>query len=150
MTPRLQLTGRGGFDVAAYYRITWQLLVLLVASVVVAIHQVRRPRRLWAVIVAGGVLTAATTVIPAALADHPTWAVVDGKLHRELRFTGFAQAFGFMTQVALAAEKLDHHPDWSNSWNRVVIDITNHDAGGLTPRCFQLAAAIDTAAASAG
>jgi 4a-hydroxytetrahydrobiopterin dehydratase len=85
-----------------------------------------------------------------ALADHPTWSVVDGKLHRELRFAGFAQAFGFMAQVALAAEKLDHHPDWSNSWNRVVIDITNHDAGGLSERCFRLADAVDAAADSSG
>ena len=84
------------------------------------------------------------------LAAHPAWSILDGKLHRELQFTGFVQAFGFMTQVALAAEKLDHHPDWSNSWNRVVIDITNHASGGLTTRCFRLAAAIDDAADAAG
>ena len=88
--------------------------------------------------------------LQAALARHPAWAVVDGRLHRELTFPGFAQAFGFMAQVAVAAEKLDHHPDWSNSWNRVVIDITNHDAGGLTARCFQLAAAVDNAADASG
>ena len=85
-----------------------------------------------------------------ALVERPTWTVVDGKLHRELVFAAFPQAFAFMTQVALAAEKLDHHPDWSNSWNRVVIDITNHDAGGLSARCFQLAAAVDDAADAAG
>jgi 4a-hydroxytetrahydrobiopterin dehydratase len=84
------------------------------------------------------------------LGARPTWSVVDGRLHRELVFRDFAQAFGFMAQVALAAEKLDHHPDWSNSWNKVVVDITNHDAGGLTDRCFQLAAAIDAAADSSG
>ena len=84
------------------------------------------------------------------LAAHPTWAVVDGKLHRELAFRDFAQAFGFMAQVALAAEKLDPHPDWSNSWNQVVVDITNHASGGLTARCFQLAAAIDAAADASG
>lgn len=88
--------------------------------------------------------------LAARLDDRPTWAVVDGRLHRELRFVDFAQAFGFMAQVALAAERLDHHPDWSNSWNRVVIDITNHDAGGLTDRCFALAAAVDAAADGAG
>ena len=81
------------------------------------------------------------------LADHPAWEVVDGKLHRELAFADFGEAFAFMTRVALAAEKLDHHPDWSNSWNKVVIDITNHAAGGLTDRCFALAAAADGAAA---
>jgi 4a-hydroxytetrahydrobiopterin dehydratase len=80
------------------------------------------------------------------LADHPAWEVVDGKLHRELTFADFGEAFAFMTRVALAAEKLDHHPDWSNSWNKVVIDITNHAAGGLTDLCFTLAAAADGAA----
>jgi len=83
-----------------------------------------------------------------ALAAHPAWAVVDGKLHRELVFADFSQAFGFMARVALAAEKLDHHPDWSNSWNRVTIDVTNHDADGLTARCVALVAAVDAATAS--
>lgn len=77
------------------------------------------------------------------LAERDQWEVRDGRLHRELRFVDFSEAFGFMTRVALVAEKLDHHPDWSNSWNTVVIDITSHDAGGLTPRCFELAAAVD-------
>jgi 4a-hydroxytetrahydrobiopterin dehydratase len=84
--------------------------------------------------------------LAAALAERPSWAVVDGRLHRELVFPGFPAAFACMTEVALAAERLDHHPDWSNVWNRVVIDITNHDSGGLTARCFQLAAAVDVAA----
>lgn len=79
----------------------------------------------------------------AQLADG--WILEDGRLHRELRFADFSAAFGFMARVALAAEKLDHHPDWSNSWNRVVIDVTSHDSGGLTDRCFALAAAIDAA-----
>ena len=88
--------------------------------------------------------------LQAALARHPAWSVVDGELHRELTFTGFPQAFAFMAQVALAAERLDHHPDWSNSWNKVVVDITNHASGGLTARCFDLAAAVDDAADSSG
>lgn len=71
------------------------------------------------------------------------WAVVDGRLHRELEFADFSEAFGFMARVALAAEKRDHHPDWSNRWNIVEIDIVNHDAGGITERCFDLARAID-------
>ena len=75
----------------------------------------------------------------------PGWAVVDGKFHRELVFGDFAEAFAFMTRVALAAEKLDHHPDWSNSWNTVTIDIVNHDAGGLTDRCVALAEAVNAA-----
>lgn len=81
----------------------------------------------------------------ARLGGLPGWAVVDGKLHRELVFADFSEAFGAMARIALAAEKLDHHPDWSNVWNRVVIDIASHDAGGLTERCFALAAAVDAA-----
>ena len=77
------------------------------------------------------------------------WEVVDGKLHRELHFADFSEAFGFMTRVALAAEKLDHHPDWSNSWNRVTVDIVNHDAGGISAVCFDLATAVDRATGSA-
>ena len=73
----------------------------------------------------------------------PGWDVVVGKLHRELVFDDFAAAFAFMARVALEAERLDHHPDWSNAWNRVVIDVVSHDAGGLTERCFALAAAVD-------
>jgi 4a-hydroxytetrahydrobiopterin dehydratase len=71
------------------------------------------------------------------------WEVVDGKLHRELTFTDFSEAFAFMTRVALAAEKLDHHPDWSNSWNTVTIDIVSHDKGGITDTCVALADAIN-------
>ena len=51
-----------------------------------------------------------------------------------------------MARVALAAEKLDHHPDWSNSWNAVTVDIVDHEAGGISPLCFDLAAAVDRAA----
>ena len=73
------------------------------------------------------------------------WAVVDGKLHRELTFKNFSEAFGFMTRVALAAEKLDHHPDWSNSWNKVTIDIVSHDKGGITDTCVALAEKVNAA-----
>ncbi len=71
------------------------------------------------------------------------WSVVDGRLHRELKFADFNEAFGFMTRVALVAEKLDHHPDWSNSWNQVVIDVVSHAAGGITDQCFTLATRIN-------
>jgi len=67
------------------------------------------------------------------------WTVVDGRLHRELTFADFAEAFAFMTRVALIAQQLEHHPDWSNSWNRVVVDITSHQRGGITGRCVELA-----------
>ena len=70
------------------------------------------------------------------------WEVVDGKLHRELTFADFSAAFGFMARVALAAEQAGHHPDWSNSWNRVVIDLVSHDADGLTERDVDLATTI--------
>jgi 4a-hydroxytetrahydrobiopterin dehydratase len=78
--------------------------------------------------------------IQARMVDVPGWEHRDGRLHRELTFADFGAAFAFMTRVALLAEKLDHHPDWSNSWNRVTIDIASHDAGALTARCFELAA----------
>ena len=77
----------------------------------------------------------------------PDWEERDGALHRHFEFADFSEAFGFMTRVALLAEAKDHHPDWSNSWNRVTIDIVSHAAGGLTERCFELAAAVDAAVA---
>jgi len=70
------------------------------------------------------------------------WSVVNGNLHRVFEFKDFAHAFGFMTRVALAAEKMDHHPDWSNSWNKVTVDLCTHSAGGLTKNDFDLAAKI--------
>jgi 4a-hydroxytetrahydrobiopterin dehydratase len=67
------------------------------------------------------------------------WRVVNGNLHREFEFKDFSAAFGFMTRVAIAAEKMDHHPDWSNSWNKVKVDLCTHSAGGLTKNDFELA-----------
>jgi 4a-hydroxytetrahydrobiopterin dehydratase len=81
--------------------------------------------------------------LDAATATLPDWEVRDGRLVRSFEFADFVAAFGFMTRVALVAEKLFHHPDWSNSWNRVDIAIVNHDAGGLTARCVELARRID-------
>ena len=72
----------------------------------------------------------------------PGWAIVGGKLHRVFEFRDFAEAFAFMTRVALLAEKIDHHPDWQNAYNRVTIDLVTHDAGGLTTLDFDLAAKI--------
>ena len=73
----------------------------------------------------------------------PLWSLVSGKLHREFRFADFSEAFGFMTRVALAAEALNHHPEWSNVWNRVVIELTTHDTGGLSNLDLALARRID-------
>ena len=69
------------------------------------------------------------------------WSIVAGKLRREFRFADFIEAFGFMTRLALAAEKMDHHPEWSNVYNRVVIELQTHDAAGLTVLDFALATA---------
>jgi 4a-hydroxytetrahydrobiopterin dehydratase len=74
-----------------------------------------------------------------ALAELPGWSLVAGKLHREFRFADFNAAFGFMTRVALEAERMNHHPDWSNVWNRVVVDLVTHDAGGVTSNDVALA-----------
>ena len=77
----------------------------------------------------------------ASAAQPPTgWEVVDGKLHREFSFADFVEAFGFMSRCALVAEKMDHHPEWSNVWNRVTVDLVSHDAGGITDRDVTLAA----------
>ena len=71
------------------------------------------------------------------------WTLDGDTLHRELEFADFSEAFGFMTRVALLAESRNHHPDWSNSWNKVTIDLTTHDAGGLTDNDADLAEAIN-------
>ena len=71
------------------------------------------------------------------------WTLRDGKLHREYRFDTFVEAFGFMTSAALCAQAQDHHPEWSNVYNRVTVDLTTHDAGGLTERDVRLATAFE-------
>lgn len=73
------------------------------------------------------------------------WDVDQGRdgIRRSFVFADFRQAFGFMTQVALLSEKTDHHPEWSNVWNRVDIVLTTHDAGGLSLRDIEMAQAID-------
>ena len=73
------------------------------------------------------------------LAALPGWTLKAGKLHRELTFADFTQAFGFMTDVAREADALDHHPEWFNVYNRVVIDLATHDASGITTLDFELA-----------
>ena len=71
------------------------------------------------------------------------WENTGDKLHREFEFGDFVEAFGFMSRVALLAEKANHHPEWSNVWNKVSIELTSHDAGGLTDRDRDLAEAIN-------
>ena len=80
-----------------------------------------------------------------ALAALSDWQLRDDKLAigRKFKFADFSQAFAFMTRVALIAEKADHHPEWSNVYNRVEITLTTHDAGGLSQRDVDMAGAID-------
>ena len=78
-----------------------------------------------------------------ALASRPGWTLRDGALYRELQFADFVTAFGFMSSVALVAERMNHHPDWSNVYRTVRIALSTHDAGGITQLDFTLAAAID-------
>jgi len=77
--------------------------------------------------------------IAARLALLPGWTLTGDALRRDLVFADFPEAFAFMTRVALAAEKMDHHPDWSNVWNRVSVALRTHDAGGVTDLDFRLA-----------
>lgn len=86
--------------------------------------------------------------IHAALSTLNGWTLAQDTLSitRSLRFASFREAFGFMTEVALAAEKLDHHPEWSNVYARVEITLTTHDSGGVTERDIKLARAIDRSA----
>ena len=82
----------------------------------------------------------------AALAETlPEWSAVVGRdaITRTFTFSGFNAAWGFMCRVALVAEKIDHHPEWSNVWSRVDITLSTHDVGGLTQRDVRLARAID-------
>lgn len=83
--------------------------------------------------------------LPALL---PHWSPVPGRdaLHRSFRFADFSAAWGFMSRVALLAEAQDHHPEWSNVYNRVEITLTTHDAGGLSGRDVRLAQGIDRVA----
>jgi 4a-hydroxytetrahydrobiopterin dehydratase len=81
--------------------------------------------------------------IAALSTSLPDWQLVEGKLRRELRFTDFVAAFGFMTRVALVAEAMGHHPEWNNVWNRVVVTLTTHDTGGLSDLDLELARRID-------
>ena len=78
------------------------------------------------------------------LGELGDWTIAeDGFLEKQFQFTDFQEAFAFMTRVAFLAEKMDHHPNWSNVYNRVHVKLSTHDAGGLTKRDFRLATAID-------
>lgn len=84
------------------------------------------------------------------LNEYSDWELADGKLHREYEFADFLAAFSFMTTAALAADRADHHPEWCNVYNRVVVDLTTHEAGGITERDFDLAREMDRIAGDIG
>ncbi|GIW41744.1 MAG: putative pterin-4-alpha-carbinolamine dehydratase [Candidatus Binatia bacterium] len=84
------------------------------------------------------------------LAELRGWELREGKLFREFRFSDFVQAFSFLAAAALVAEKLDHHPEWSNVYRTVRVFLSTHDAGGVTELDFQLAATMNELAARWG
>ena len=84
------------------------------------------------------------------LAALPGWSLQDGSLHRELAFADFPAAWAFMSRIALEAERMGHHPDWCNSYDRVVVELQTHDVGGITELDFTLAERIQAAAPSPG
>ena len=84
------------------------------------------------------------------MATVPAWSRDGGAIRREYRFKGFGAAFGFMARAAIAAERMNHHPEWSNTYNRVEVRLTTHDKGGLTTLDFDLARRMDAAAGGTG
>jgi len=88
--------------------------------------------------------------IVVALEQLPGWALAEGKLHREYRFKDFVTAFGWMTGCALIAERLNHHPEWFNVWSRVVVDLSTHEARGLTALDVDLAQQMEKLAQTLG
>lgn len=81
--------------------------------------------------------------IAAGLVPLPAWKVLNAKLHREYKFPDFAHAFGFMATAAPLIEKMNHHPEWANVYNRVTVDLSTHDAGGITKKDLDLAALLE-------
>jgi 4a-hydroxytetrahydrobiopterin dehydratase len=84
--------------------------------------------------------------IKAALRDLPGWSLDKGKLHRDYKFADFIHAFGFMTTAALGIEKMNHHPEWFNVYNRVTVDLSTHDSNGITSKDVTLAKLLDATA----
>ena len=84
------------------------------------------------------------TEIDKHLEDLSGWSVINEKLHKEFEFESFNQAFGFMTRAAMEIEKMNHHPEWFNVYNRITIELTTHDAGGITKNDIDLAKILDS------
>jgi 4a-hydroxytetrahydrobiopterin dehydratase len=89
---------------------------------------------------------ATKTEIAEGLKDLAGWTVVKSKLHKEYQFADFVHAFGFMATSAIAIEKMNHHPEWFNVYNKVTVDLSSHDVGGISSRDFKLAALLDSIA----
>jgi 4a-hydroxytetrahydrobiopterin dehydratase len=86
------------------------------------------------------------TDIDEELKNLPDWSVVNEKLHKEFQFDSFNQAFGFMTRAAMEIEKMNHHPEWFNVYNKIIIELTTHDAGGITKNDVNLAKILNSLA----
>jgi 4a-hydroxytetrahydrobiopterin dehydratase len=86
--------------------------------------------------------------VAARLKDRSGWSIANAKLHREYKFADFVSAFGFMTSRAIVAERMNHHPEWFNVYNKVVVDLTTHDDGGISEKDFTLAAEMDSLASA--
>jgi len=83
------------------------------------------------------------TELSAAVAKLPGWSVKNAKLHRDYKFPDFAHAFGFMATAAPTIEKNNHHPEWANVYNKVSVDLTTHDAGGITQKDVDLSVLLE-------
>ncbi|MBL0160648.1 MAG: 4a-hydroxytetrahydrobiopterin dehydratase [Bryobacterales bacterium] len=81
-----------------------------------------------------------------ALAALPGWTILDGQLHRTYTFPDFTHAFGFMATAATAIERMNHHPEWCNVYNRVSVNLSTHDAGGITQKDLDLALLLESIA----
>ncbi len=86
------------------------------------------------------------TDIDKELKSLPGWSVVNEKLHKEFQFDNFNKAFGFMTRAAMEIEKMNHHPEWFNVYNKITIELTTHDAGGITKNDVNLAKILNSLA----
>lgn len=78
------------------------------------------------------------------ISSNVAWSLKQNKLHREYIFANFIEAFGFMTQIALIAEKNNHHPEWFNVYKTVIVDLTTHEAGGISDKDFSLATKMES------
>ena len=75
--------------------------------------------------------------------NNPSWTIHNNAIKKEFKFDNFIEAFGFITKVSLLSEKMDHHPNWQNTYNKVTIELTTHDQGGITTNDVNLAKSID-------